>query len=378
MTEFHNKPVKSYFFIISLFLSGIIINGLGVLSPAYLSIIVIIFSLIIYSLNIKSRFLYSNVMFFLLASWFFLEFFINPTGDKKTGFFLIVSVLMYPVFDLLCKPLSKTNLIIYSKKYIKFVTYLHVFELLVRLKRVNFNLFMFLDPLFFIKKFYLLKEDIILGGADTNFIATHLLIVFFFALYLKKRYKVKLNFYLLLISILIFFTFSRASWIALIFGIFTFNFVFKKNKLSFLRLLLIFFIIIIFFVIFISILSSDGSFQTKIDILNITIDFIKNANLRDFLLGLGFLNSIEIVKSYVAHNLISTLLMDTGFVSVILYFLCWGIILKQSKGYALFILLPIFIFSLSFIQQMIPYLFCCLSIITNLEEKNDFNNYSSL
>ena len=142
--------------------------------------------------------------------------------------------------------------------------------------------------------------------------------------------------------------------------------------------MLISILVLILLIFLFSFLAFDASFDTKIKIWTITLDFLNNASSRDLLLGLGFLNSIQIVKFNVAHTLISTLLMDTGLVSFILYFLCWIPILKQSRGLALYILIPVFIFALSFIQQMIPYLYITLSIISNLEEKNAFSNNSSL
>lgn len=365
---------------LSLFTAGVIVNGLGVLSPAYFSIIFVIILIVLFINILKSRYLLQNQVFFVCAAWFFLELFINPTGDKKSGLFLIVTMLSYPVFDLLCKKIEPKKLLKYSVWYIHFVIVLYLFELVVRLVNNNFTLSSFSDPMFFVKFFYLYKEDLIIGGGDTNFIATHLLITFFFLFYLKRRFLLRMNFETFLLMFLLFFTFSRASWISTLVGIMTMLFIHKKgkNKVIKIRLLLISILVLILLIFLFSFLAFDASFDTKIKIWTITLDFLNNASLRDLLLGLGFLNSIQIVKFNVAHTLISTLLMDTGLVSFILYFLCWIPILKQSRGLALYILIPVFIFALSFIQQMIPYLYITLSIISNLEEKNAFSNNSSL
>lgn len=371
LTFFNKTKTLNLFFCFSLFTAGVIVNGLGILSPAYLSLLIVFLTIIIFSKSLKTKYLQENLIFFLLADWFFLEIFINPTGDIKTGLFLIVTSLSYPIFDLFCKKIKIEDLKKYSIKYIHFVILLYLFELVVRLVRCNFSFSSLTDPMFFARLFYLYKENLIIGGGDTNFIATHLLITFFFAFYLNRRFQIKLGKELLLLVFLLFFAFSRASWLSVVFGIAALSFIHKKNrnKISFSRLGIMMFLILIVLIFLFSALSYDGSFETKIEIWTLTLDFLKNESLRDLLLGLGFLNSIQVVKFNVAHTLVSTLLMDTGLISLFLYFLCWIPILKQSHGFAFYILIPIFIFALSFIQQMIPYLYITLAIISNLEQK---------
>ncbi len=369
---FSNKTkLVGILFCFSLFTAGVIVNGVGILSPAYLSLAFVSLAIIIFSKSLKSKYLQENLIFFLLADWFFLEIFINPTGDIKTGLFLIVTSLSYPIFDLFCKKIKIEDLKKYSIKYIHFVILLYLFELSIRLVRCNFSFSSLTDPMFFARLFYLYKENLIIGGGDTNFIATHLLITFFFAFYLNRRFQVKLGKELLVLVFLLFFAFSRAGWLSVVFGTVSLSFIHKRNrnKISLFRLEIMMFLILIVLVFLFSALSYDGSFETKIEIWTLTLDFLKNASLRDLLLGLGFLNSIQVVKFNVAHTLISTLIMDTGLISLFLYFSCWIPVLKQSRGFALYILIPIFIFALSFIQQMIPYLYITLAIISNLEQK---------
>lgn len=372
--------VLNILFYLSLFTAGVIVNGLGILSPAYFSIVFVALFLILFTSIAKSRYLLENQIFVICAAWFFLELLINPTGDKKTGLFLIVTMLSYPIFDLFCKQLNSEKLLQYSVCYVRFVIFLYLFELVVRLISNHFTFSSLTDPMFFVRMFYLYKENLVIGGGDTNFIALHLLITYFFLFYLKRRFLLKMRLEALLLIFLIFFTFSRASWISLVVGVVTIMFIHKKgkNKIIKNRLLFISSLVFVLLIFLFSALAYDPSFQTKIEIWTITSDFINNAKPRDLLLGLGFLNSIQIVKFNVAHTLISTLLMDTGLISLVLYFLCWIPILRQSHGFALYILIPIFIFALSFIQQMIPYLYITLAIISNLEKKNAFSNNSCL
>ena len=178
LTFFNKTKLLCILFCFSLFTAGVIVNGLGILSPAYLSLVFVLLTIIIFSKSLKSKYLQENLIFFLLADWFFLEVFINPTGDIKTGLFLIVTSLSYPIFDLLCKKIKIEDLKKYSIKYIHFVILLYLFELVVRLIRCNFSFSSLTDPMFFARLFYLYKENLIIGGGDTNFIATHLLITF--------------------------------------------------------------------------------------------------------------------------------------------------------------------------------------------------------
>ena len=103
LTFFNKTKLLNILFWFSFFTAGVIVNGLGILSPAYLSLVFVLLTIIIFSKSLKSKYLQKNLIFFLLADWFFLEVFINPTGDIKTGLFLIVTSLSYPIFDLLCK-----------------------------------------------------------------------------------------------------------------------------------------------------------------------------------------------------------------------------------------------------------------------------------
>lgn len=361
-------------FCFSLLTAGVIINGLGILSPAYISIVLACVFILLYTTRLKSKYLYHNLTFIFCAAWFFLEFFINPSGDFKAGFFLIITSLSYPVFDLLCNKIKPHKLLRYGIMYIHFVILLYFFELSVRLIRCNFTILSLADPMFFVRMFYLYKENLLIGGGDTNFIATHLLITFFFTFYLKRRFFLKLGKELVLLAFLLFFTFSRAGWISLLFGIIALPFIHKRNRntISVLRLAAMFTVLVGVLIALLSVLSYDGSFQTKTAIMSLTIDFLNNASPRDLFFGLGFLNSIQIIQFNVAHTLISTLIMDTGLISLFLYFLCWIPILKQSRGFGLYILIPVFIFALSFIQQMIPYLYITLAIISNLEGKKCF------
>lgn len=361
-------------FSLSLLTAGVIVNGFGILSPAYMSIIFVCFFILLYITSLKSKYLYHNLPFVFCATWFFLEFFINPSGDFKTGFFLIITSLSYPVFDLLCNKIESHKLLHYAIMYIHFVILLYFFELSVRLIRCNFTISNLTNPMFFVRMFYLYKENLIIGGGDTNFVATHLLITFFFSFYLKRRFFLKMGKELALLVFLLFFTFSRSGWISLLFGYFALPFIHKKNRntISVPKFVAMCVVLLSVLIAFLSILEYDGSFQTKTAIMDLTIDFLTNASFRDLFFGLGFLNSIQIVKFNVAHTLISTLIIDTGLVSLFLYFLCWIPVLKQSRGFGLYILIPVFIFALSFIQQMIPYLYITLAVISNLEHNKCF------
>ena len=369
-----------YKLVIAMLLScGFIINGMGILSPAYFSIMVSLVILLFFLIELKSKNLYLNLWIFFVDGYFFLELFINKTSSIQDGLFVIFSLLTYVIFDLIFGKLSKEDIIKTSVIYVKTLTFFFMFEFIFRLYKNHFTITNLFDPSFYLYKFYIFKEGTLFGGSDTNFICTHLLSLFFFGFYLTKRYKINLNKYLFILIMCVFFTFCRSGWISLVLGLITIQFIYGKNcclhkgRIVF---SLIFVIAVLFLLL--KIFLKDASFLTKIDIFQKTVFFLNNYPLQNRLFGLGYLNSIQVVGEHVAHTLISTFLMDTGFVGLFLYLTVWGLILKESKYYALFIFIPIFIFSLSFIQQMIPFLFALLAIITKLEEKNGFNNRSCI
>lgn len=370
----NKKVVKAYdfFFILALLCAGVIINGLGLLSPAYFSIIFLSLIFVLFFSKLKSTNLLQNQILLLPIFWFVLEILINPSGDIKTGLFVILSILYYIFFDLLLYSLSKRKKLKYSVVYVHFCIIIYCFELITRFYSHDFVILNLINPSFYVNLFYPFKENIILGGNDTNFIATHLLIIFFYSLYLQRRFQLKLYTEMIFILILLFFTFSRSGWISFSIG-FPFMILIhskKKQNIDY-RKIFLFSVIVVFFLFFIMNTFVDGSFLTKIDIVNKTINYVNTATLRDLIFGLGYLNSIQIIKYNVAHNLISTLIIDTGIVSLILMCIIWIYIIKKSKGYALYVLFPIFIFSLSFIQQLIPYLYICLAFINSLEMENE-------
>ena len=350
--------------------TGLIINGFSVLSPAYFSMLFCVLLLLSVP-HLTGKHLYSTAYIILVSGYLFLQFIINPSGDKKAGLFLIVSINSYWVFELFFNKISKNKLLKICQVYIKFNVLLYAIELMVRLHIAHFNIRLLFSPDFFIWRFYTLKEINIIGGADTNFIATHLISLYFLCLYLRKRHGVKCRKYNIVFSVFIFFTFCRSSWISTVLGHIVLATITKRDKSISLFRFYVLSILTIGALSFVLTYYVDDSFFTKIDIFQKTLGFINNAPMRDLFLGLGYLNSIQIIGYNVAHNLVSTLLMDTGIIGLASILIIWCIALYQSHFYALYLIFPMFIFALSFIQQMIPFFYALLVMITVLEEKRE-------
>lgn len=161
---------------------------------------------------------------------------------------------------------------------------------------------------------------------DSNFVALFLLPLLILALFCLQSFKPKRIFRVLIviILILILLTFSRSaiitSWV-LVYFYFLYHLL-RTNKHVF---VLVFFLSILFGIVglsyFISLLSSDSSFGTKLDILA-SMKSIVDHDLKNILFGFG-VDRGEEVYSYregaYAHSLIPLLLGQFGIVGVVLF-----------------------------------------------------------
>ena len=372
---FQQNKLFSQLFYIWIAFAGVIVCGIGVLSPAYWSI-ALVFLLFLFSLKffvIPQRLYGYFSLIYLSVTYFVLCLFINPTSNRLAGIQVITSLILYFCYIVFFYNIDKDVLLGFIKKYILFCLIFFIIEFITRFHLSGLQFSIFLRPTFWIWEFYKLKECS-LFCEDTNFIATHILSVFFLYVYVNRRYGIKVKFGYVMFLILLFLSFCRASWIASIFSLGALIFLTKNKKFYKIRIFSFIFAIVlaIFFGIYIINNlsdSSDGSFLTKISIFERTVYFIKNSSFRDLMFGLGYLNSRIIVGFNVAHNLYSTFLMDTGIIGLGLILLIYLNSLFVSKYYSLFIVLPIFIFGLSFIQQFIPFVYMSIAFIIALENK---------
>lgn len=156
---------------------------------------------------------------------------------------------------------------------------------------------------------------------DSNFVALHLFCLFSITLFLKERIK------MLLFYILILLTFSRSVIISttLIFIAYQITMLkyFKYIKLLFYPMFIS--LIIYLYYIYQSLASgelfSDGSFLTKFNIINNAINYsINNFTIHDYVFGIGLGNSYDFINMG-AHNILVILFFETGILGFIIYLL---------------------------------------------------------
>jgi hypothetical protein len=363
----YKRDINKKLFPLVLLFSGVIFMGMGPFSPAYFVIVLQTFLILIYFSFIKIKRDNLNLSIVICLFYFLIEIFVHPKGDIHVGILYCLNLLTLLFFVLLFPNINNRNIVKYSMTFIHGSIVLMFIELIIRLRANSFNISEFKSPLFFVKGFYVYKFKSILGK-DTNFTATYILSVLCFLNYLSFRFNKKYIIEKLLLVFFLFFTFCRSSWLSSFVSFFLLKFLFSKQKLNKKRLFCVAAIVIIFLLSALTILASDESFQTKILIWNETLRFLTKMPMNTALWGLGYLGSYDFIGWLTAHALIPTLIMDTGVVGLVLYFAIWKNLLKKSDGWCLYILLPIFIFGLSFIQNLIPYVYMFSYIIIKCEE----------
>ncbi|MEC6831861.1 O-antigen ligase family protein [Photobacterium toruni] len=173
--------------------------------------------------------------------------------------------------------------------------------------------------------FYAYKHSYIFQ--DSNFSALVSLLMVCLSALLWKEFKSKIAFYFFLLnSCLVFFSFSRASIGACLVFYILFFLSGLNQRLSKVRyfyiitilLISVLCIIIIHFSNYNIFSSSDGSLQTKFEILYNTIHQLDSGNLFDFFIGWGF-NQTKFYMPRSAHNLLITFLLETGIIGLLTF-----------------------------------------------------------
>ncbi len=281
---------------------------------------------------------------------------INETGRHILPFlYLIISIHF----------ISKINIKYIAYLFIKFNIYLLVIEFIYRflitLKTTGLSL-----------NFYSYKY-LSFMYPDSNFVAMHIIGLFFFVhiyinYYGSNRY---LKVSKILILTLLILTFSRTAYIILAMY-YAYEFVtgYKKSYFRFfVTILLILFSLFIMRYIFIAILD-DGSFGTKLHILNGFIDiFFTNMNLFTLLFGIGSGNSSNFINID-SHNIFG-LVLEMGFIWFILYSTTIIYLIKKAGREGFLFFYPVFI---SAIVSLLPitymsFYYIGLVLLIHMKEK---------
>lgn len=325
-----------------------------IFSPIYiLSAIGLIFYLI-YLLH-RPYFLFDTIsiyVFLILIINCVSQFYFKSQFNVIAGF--IFSLFLLIIVQNTFRNLNINQIINLSKKMFICSTVIFALDTIYRFTAPA-PLFIHNDDFWF----YKYKTNSIMYG-DSNFVGLNILILLSFYHYLKKyyNYKQKPIYYILLCLLIL--TFSRASIISYGLLIIFLN-VGKRFK---------YIVVLLSLAILWRIFSSDGSFISKLFIIDVFYSYYSNASYSEKLLGVGFGNSINVI-GIGAHNLIVGYLLETGFITFLLLLLLWYSLTLKSSYRFLYLLIPFLINGFSLTTGNVPYFYALSAVILVLERKND-------
>lgn len=351
--------LAAYIFIVT---SGFFITKLP-LSPIY-------FTMLLSAYLLGLRFLSKNTIhiswMMLIPVVYVIYVLISQvilSGDLHTVINVLMSLVYFILSLMLIYCLSKGQLIHISIRMIQLSLPLLIFEAYYRLA----NPIYILDNGFDYRTeedqfFYPFKLNSIMYQ-DSNFVGIFILSLFFFACYLTNKFKKKLGVEKLLLVSLLLLTISRAAIISFIIFL-CINYIWSKKSV-FLKITFLIVSIIISAAGLIKI-STDESFQTKFQLLNLFLDFFKESNIATLLFGVGFGNT-KYLFGMGAHNFIITHVVESGLIGFSILLSLWLSIIIKSKKKSLIIMLPFLLVGMSLAGHAIPYLYAIFAIIITLE-----------
>lgn len=188
--------------------------------------------------------------------------------------------------------------------------------------------------------FYLFKFSSLMF-ADSNTTALAVLSLFFLGLYLRNRHGARIGGTLLLLTLVLVSCLSRAAYGAFAVGLF----LFWIGRAAVPRLVaglllppaLAYLIAII----------NDGSLLTKFGIVSIVLTHLARAPAWELAFGMGLGNS-EAVFGIYTHLWPATYVVGLGFLGLALLLLVLALVSWQSRGAALYIIIPTFLAGLSY------------------------------
>lgn len=211
--------------------------------------------------------------------------------------------------------------------------------------------------------FYMYKFSTVMF-ADSNTVAIVCVSLFFLLDYCSKRFFVNTTILRLIILVILLSCLSRSAIFSVIISMFLLN-----KKLS-LRGKLVFLMGVLFPAAF-YILSSffnDGSFVSKLFILQAFFHYLSDADLSYLLLGVGLGNSPLYLNNIYSHIHIVTSIVEGGLIGSLLIIVFLLYYLNLSKYHGLYVVLPNIILGFSYFFYLgAPFVFVPMALIVMLE-----------
>lgn len=347
------------------------ITKLVPLSPIYLTTMASLFLLTYAAKGIVTLRNRRVVYFFVLlfSIYLMLNLLLTNTGVIKDTKDLYVLIFFTQYFVFVDISLSKLKHVDFKKVllfYFVFNLLFLFFELYMRIKagmEADIPTWILANPNYI---FYLFKENSIIF-LDSNATATIVLSIIAIITYLwrdvSKMFPVLSKVFLVLYTVLLLGTFSRAAIAGYLVLVLYLILVYKRSVIIKFIMSILLFLLSVYTVIA---LLSDFSFLSKFQIFSETYFYLKSLDLITFLFGTGINSSSEHL-SYYAHNVISIYLIEFGFVGFILFIIMFVVIAKSTSKNHFYMTIPYFIAALSFTPIIIPYVFCTYSLLYHIK-----------
>ncbi|MEN8369483.1 O-antigen ligase family protein [Acinetobacter bereziniae] len=331
------------------------------IKPVY----IVLFLLILWGYGFNK---YKINMAYILVSYLFISFLIFHLIYMKSdpGMVLnaILSILSFPILFFLMSKANKENISIFLNMSILYFS----FEMLWR---VTHPIYTLVDYTGSDEGWYYPFKYNSFVFTDSNFVALHIICLFFIALLYRLKFQ---SFILLLLMLL---TFSRSGILGVILVLLYFSVDGSKyRKLIKPVFYMSSIILFVYLVINISMLT-DGSFLSKFYIYNSAIDYAyKYFTLENYFFGIGLSKSYESI-SIGAHSIWLILLFETGILGLIIYILYFipfyfGFFVKssQSREKLTFFFIVFLLMGFSLGLYLFPIMVLTIASILNLRDEN--------
>ncbi|WP_446470093.1 O-antigen ligase family protein [Xenorhabdus stockiae] len=322
-------------------------------SPVYFVAIILLSTIFLRSILNKNLIINKLSFYFLLTTTLSLLLFLNSPSNMVINIIisLLSPIFIYTFFNK--KTISKKTII----SIFIILSFIFICDGLWRITNPNLENKEALDNL---NLGYLVYKTNSLMYRDSNFLGIHIIIILSSFLFLFKDKKIKKTIFFTIVSLFLLsliLTFSRASLISAIIGIY---FYINRNRK---KLLLISTPIMIASTIlfFIDKFSNDISFNSKFYIIHTAISKMEHLSLYNIFFGYGLGNSVDAI-GIGAHNLILTILLEMGLIFFVLFVIYMVFLIKKFKIHFLYLILPFIISSLSLSGTSLPYFFTYITL----------------
>jgi hypothetical protein len=368
------KTKFSYIYLSACFLvvfSAFFLIGIIHFSPVYVTLFM---ALIFLLLNIKYKktpdekvFVYIPFVLYIVYLFFNAYMFSRYHEVIIMAYFTAV----YIYGDFILYQINSKQFTKIIKYYLNFNLILMVIDLIYRVnhgKTELDNAIITSNPVAkSLYRFYFFKESFFWG--DSNGTGVVIIMILSVLIYLisinpENRYYKKMYFLFFILLLACFARASIASHVLLL----LFIFLFLRRNIYF-KFLAIFIFIMIAFLMYNWFLE-DGSFLTKIELFEKTYKYLKNASTHQILFGNGTrIETAVAIMSRAPHNYISNYIIMTGLISLILFLTIFLMIYIDIGFEGYLIIIPYFITGLSVAPLAIPYVYVAALLIKHAKIK---------